>query len=165
MEGTTRCFNPETAQNLTDIISRVAKNTAASYRAEAEVEHTLLTPPLINDPEVSGIARGSVAKLYGKEAVADMEKVMGGEDFAFYTKAAPGAVAFVGIANSSKGTDVAHHNERFDIDEDALPVGTALTRLRWISGGKCGLSYSINVYQNDKCYANRCAGLIPAEGS
>jgi len=126
MEGTTRCFNPETAEKLTDIISRVAKNTAASYRAEAEVEHTLLTPPLLNDPEVSEIARGSVEKLYGKEAVAEMEKVMGGEDFAFYTKAAPGAVAFVGIANSSKGTDVAHHNERFDIDEDALPVGTAL---------------------------------------
>ena len=49
---------------------------------------------------------------------------MGGEDFAFYTK--PRGRWPVGIANSDKGTDVAHHNERFDIDEDALPVGTAL---------------------------------------
>ncbi len=126
MEGTTRCFNPKVVNSLPSIIERIAKNTAASYRAQAEVEYTVGTPPVINHPEVSRIAHDAVEKLYGQDAVADMEKVMGGEDFAFLCDAAPGVMAFVGIADSKKGTDVAHHHERFNIDEDALTVGTSL---------------------------------------
>jgi metal-dependent amidase/aminoacylase/carboxypeptidase family protein len=35
-------------------------------------------------------------------------------------------MTFVGIANKDKGSNIAHHHERFNIDEDALTVGTAL---------------------------------------
>ncbi|MDI6705617.1 MAG: M20 family metallopeptidase [Bacillota bacterium] len=126
LEGTTRCFNPNLVKSFPTIIERIAKNTAASYRAQAEVEYTVGTPPVINDPAISKICCGAVEKLYGKDAAVEMEKVMGGEDFAFLCEAAPGVMAFVGTGNSEKGTDVAHHHERFNIDEDSLPVGTSL---------------------------------------
>jgi amidohydrolase len=126
LEGTTRCFSPDVVRMFPSMIERVAKNTAASYRASAELEYTVGTPPVINDPVISEISRNAVIKLYGNDAVVEMEKVMGGEDFAFLCDTAPGVMAFVGIGNSDKGTDVAHHHERFNIDEDALPVGTSL---------------------------------------
>ncbi len=51
---------------------------------------------------------------------------MGSEDMAEFLKRVPGAYIFVGSSNSSKGLDGAHHNPRFDFDEEVLPVGTAL---------------------------------------
>ena len=126
MEGTTRCFNPEIRGNFLKIIERIIKNTAASYRAEARLEYTLGTPPVINDGECSKIAQATTEKLFGYEGLGYMEKVTGGEDFAYFMEKAPGALAFVGIRNEEKEAAYPHHHPRFNMDEDALEMGTAL---------------------------------------
>ncbi|QSQ09216.1 putative hydrolase YxeP [Koleobacter methoxysyntrophicus] len=126
MEGTTRCFNTEIQENFPGMIERIAKNTAEAYRAEAEVEYTVGTPVLINDADMSRLAAGAITKLYGLNALVEMEKVMGGEDFAFLSRTAPGVMAFVGAGNKAKGACYPHHHEKFNIDEDALPIGTSL---------------------------------------
>lgn len=36
------------------------------------------------------------------------------------------AVVFIGSGNHEKGTDFAHHNDHFDLDEDVLLHGSAL---------------------------------------
>jgi len=38
-------------------------------------------------------------------------------------QAAPGCYFNLGTGNEMKETNYAHHHPRFDIDEDALPVG------------------------------------------
>ena len=38
----------------------------------------------------------------------------------------PGALAFVGIGNKEKLTDYPLHSDKFNIDEDVLPIGAAL---------------------------------------
>ncbi len=38
----------------------------------------------------------------------------------------PGAMAFIGASNKAKGADYPLHTEKFNIDEDVLPMGTAL---------------------------------------
>lgn len=126
LDGTTRCFNPEIREELPGIIERIAKHTAAAYRAEATLEYTNGTPPTINDEECSKIATGSVEKIVGKEGVQLMEKTTGGEDFSFFLEKAPGAIAFVGVRNEDTGACYAHHHDKFNIDEDGLEVGTAL---------------------------------------
>lgn len=126
LEGTTRCFNPEIRERFSKIMERIINNTAESYRAKAELEYTFGTPPTINDAPSSERAAKSIEKLYGSEAVAPMEKVTGGEDFAMYLEKAPGVIAFVGVRNEDKGCNYPQHHERFNIDEDALEMGTAL---------------------------------------
>ena len=48
------------------------------------------------------------------------------EDFAFLCENTPGALAFVGIGNKEKLTDYPLHSDKFNIDEDVLPIGAAL---------------------------------------
>ena len=126
LDGTTRLFNPELREQIPGIIERIAKNTAASYRAEASLEYIYGTPPVTNDEECAAIARGAVVKLVGEEGVFEFPKTTGGEDFGYFLEKAPGVIAFVGIRNDEKGINYAHHHDKFDMDEDGLEIGTAL---------------------------------------
>ncbi|TCO76961.1 M20 family metallopeptidase [Marinisporobacter balticus] len=126
LEGTTRCFNNNIRKDFPEILERIAKNTAASYRAEAELEYTQGTPATINEAGCSKIAGKSVEKLLGIESLVNMERVTGGEDFAMYLEKVPGALAFVGVRNEEKGANYPHHHPRFSIDEDGLEIGAGL---------------------------------------
>ncbi len=126
LEGTTRCFSPDIRERFPKMMERIIESTAESYRAEAQLEYTLGTPPTINDATSSERAIKTIEKLFGTDAVSLMEKVTGGEDFAVYLEKAPGAIAFVGVRNDEKESNYPHHHERFNIDEDALEMGAAL---------------------------------------
>ncbi|ABR49091.1 amidohydrolase [Alkaliphilus metalliredigens QYMF] len=126
LSGTTRCFKNKIRDMLPSVMERIVKNTAASYRAEATLKYTPGTPPTINDPTCAKIAAGSVEKILGENGVVEMEKTTGGEDFALFLNKAPGVMAFVGMRNEEKDACYAHHHERFNMDEDALEIGTAL---------------------------------------
>jgi len=126
LHGTSRCFDPSIRKKFPKIIERIAKNTAASYRAEATLEYIFGTPPVINDSKCSEIATNSVKKLLGDEGVGELEKITGGEDFAKFMEKVPGALALVGIRNEKKQADYPHHHPRFNMDEDGLEVGSGL---------------------------------------
>lgn len=126
LQGTARSFSNEVWEKIPEQIERVVKNTCEAYGATGTVEYVRGTPPLVNDEKISKILEKSIEKLYGKEAIILNQKSPGGEDFAFFTKQVPGAMAFLGIANSKKGIGAALHNDKFDIDENALEVGTNL---------------------------------------
>ena len=126
LEGTIRSFSDEVWKKVPEQIERVVKNTAAAYDAEAEIDLVRATPPLVNNQDISNILKISAEKLYGEEVVTKYEKTPGGEDFAYFTQAVPGALAFVGIRNDEKGINSPHHNETFDMDEEALEMGANL---------------------------------------
>ena len=126
LEGTTRCFSHEVRKSFPSVIERVVKNTAASFRAQAELDYIPIVAPLINDAFVAQTAAASLQKLFGNSVVGEIEKVMGGEDFSFLCEKSPGAMAFVGTGNPEKKTDYPLHNDKFNIDEDVLPIGSAL---------------------------------------
>ena len=127
LEGTTRCFSREIHKNFPAMVERIVNSTTASYRAQiADFRYIRISPPTINDPFVAKVAADALTGLYGDTILGEMEKVMGGEDFAYYQELIPGAMAFVGIGNKAKQTDRPLHTERFNIDEDVLPVGAAL---------------------------------------
>ena len=126
LEGTIRSFSDEVWKKVPEQIERVVKNTAAAYNAEAEIDLVRATPPLVNNQDISDILKASAEKLYGEEVVTKYKKTPGGEDFAYFTQAVPGALAFVGIRNDEKGINSPHHNETFDMDEEALEMGANL---------------------------------------
>jgi len=126
LEGTTRCFNNQIINKFPIVIERIIKRTAEAYRAEGKLEYTLLTPVLINDLNLSNISSQSLIKNFGEESVVKLEKTMGGEDFASYTQEIPSIFALVGARNEDKGAKYPHHHKNFNIDEDALVIGTSL---------------------------------------
>ena len=126
MEGTTRCFSYEVREQLPAAMQRIVKSTAASYRAEAEFEYKFLTAPTINNMESTERAKKAIEKIMSKDAVMEMPKMAGSEDFSEYLEMVPGTFAIVGTANKDKDTCYSNHHPMFDIDEDMLVNGVAL---------------------------------------
>ncbi|MEL7233853.1 MAG: amidohydrolase, partial [Chloroflexota bacterium] len=48
------------------------------------------------------------------------------EDMTYLMDDIPGMFFFVGSANAERDLNYGHHHPRFDFDEDALPLATAL---------------------------------------
>ena len=64
-----------------------------------------------------------------------MLKDLGAEDFGCFSEIAPGAMFLLGTL--IEGDERVGHNQRFDIDERALPIGTAILAecaLRFLRG-------------------------------
>ncbi len=126
LEGTNRTFNADIRQQLPKTMQRIVDNTAAAYRATAELEYNWGCPPLVNDASLTQIVQGTVKKLYGEESLVSMPPLTVSEDFPFYAEKAPGAYAFLGVGNAEKGIGWPLHHAHFDVDENALKIGTAL---------------------------------------
>ena len=126
MEGTTRCFNPLVREKFPSIIKRIVNETVKAYRAEGELNYILGHPSVINDTQISQVAYQAITKNFKEETIVKFEKVTGGEDFSFYLQEIPGIMAFIGVRNESKDVIYPHHHKNFNIDENALIVGTTL---------------------------------------
>ncbi len=135
-EGTVRALNNEVRENLPKLINRTLKGVAEAYGGNYEFEFEEGTPPLINDEKVTLFAIGKMRELLGEERVIILDRpTMGGEDFSVYLQYVPGTFIRLGIRNEEKGTVYPLHNSRFDVDEDALPVGVAVESylaLQWL---------------------------------
>ena len=49
---------------------------------------------------------------------------MGGEDFAYFAQQKPGCMFELGVRNEELGYTIGVHNEKFMLDEAALPIGS-----------------------------------------
>ncbi|MBQ2314547.1 MAG: amidohydrolase [Treponema sp.] len=128
LEGTIRVLTPELRAQMKSQLQALAENIAASFGGSATLEWKDFTSPLINDAEASAEAQQTAARLFGADKViTSRQPALGGDDFAEFILAVPGAYAYVGTGNSArKETLVAHHDSMFDIDEDSLIVAVAL---------------------------------------
>jgi amidohydrolase len=82
-------------------------------------------PVLINDAEITRRAmEAAIAVGFDERHIQTIEPQGGGEDFAYYCQKVPGAFAFLGARVN--GEAYPHHHPKFDIDEEALPLGAAL---------------------------------------
>lgn len=126
LEGTTRCFSHEVRKACPEAIERIAKATAASYRASAECEYSYLTAPVINDEASAQRAARAVEKILSKEAVVEFVKQTGSEDYSEFLVKAPGTIVILGSGNEAKDTCYANHHPQFNVDEDVLEYGVAL---------------------------------------
>jgi amidohydrolase len=126
LEGTTRSFNPDIQHNFPLIIKRIIDKTASTFNARAELDYTVGSLPCFNDPKISEIAKVSITKLFGDEIVCPLEKTSATEDFSYFNHRVPGIMVFLGGGNKDKNIIYPQHHEKFDIDEDALPIGTSL---------------------------------------
>jgi len=80
--------------------------------------------PMQNHPQAVKLIREAAAKLLGEEHILVPTRELGAEDFGRFSEIAPGAMFTLGTR--IEGDERFGHNPHFDIDERALPIGTAI---------------------------------------
>lgn len=127
MEGTVRCYAPETRAMVEETMRQIVTNTAAADGCTAEVEYSYLEPSVINrDPELTELARNAAEKLYGENAWAEAAKAGGSEDFSYVMDKIPSSIfVFLGCCDEKDGSVYPLHNGKFKVNEEILKKGAA----------------------------------------
>jgi amidohydrolase len=81
-------------------------------------------PPMNNDPQVVAQIKSVIGELIGMDKISEPEPEMGSEDFGFFMRDIPGAMFMLGC--EIEGDTRRHHDARFDINEECLPIGAAI---------------------------------------
>ncbi|HVZ49134.1 MAG TPA: amidohydrolase [Gemmatimonadaceae bacterium] len=127
MTGTVRSLTMDGLRYLQRRIEEVCAQVTAANRCTSRVAFPGNDyPPTINDAECWRDARALAATMLGGDTVMELDPVMGGEDFAFYGSHARACFVALGTRNEKIGATVTVHHPKFMLDEDALPIGTAL---------------------------------------
>ncbi|MGN0906475.1 MAG: M20 family metallopeptidase [Bullifex sp.] len=128
IEGTIRVMYPEIREKVKGELERLALATADLYGGAAEIEYQDFTAPLINSEVPTREVAEVASALFGSDkVVTNRPYSLGGDDFAEFILEVPGCYAYVGSGNPDHPeTEVAHHDAKFDIDEDCLVTASAL---------------------------------------
>jgi len=109
----------------------IARTMGGNY----DLEFQIGTPPMINSPAASDLIAAVAADLLGEQNILPWKDELGAEDFGCFMEHATGAMFALGTR--SEGFQCHLHNPDFDLDENSLPVGTAIlaeTALRFLRG-------------------------------
>src|SRR5712691_11116090 len=131
LHGTMRSFSKEHREKLLRRISELAAGVAGAMGATCDVKVFDGCPPCTNDESMTEVVQKAAVESVGTEKVDNGEEVMttGSDDMAYFLKAVPGCYFIVGANNPEKGAKYPHHHPRFNVDEDAMPIGVeVLTR-------------------------------------
>ncbi|MEQ1504919.1 MAG: M20 family metallopeptidase [Myxococcota bacterium] len=137
LEGTIRAQRADVRALLNEAIARIAAGVGAVHGARIELVRFEGTPPLVNPPGPTALARQAALDVVGPERVMPLATAnMGGEDFAWYLERIPGCYIRFGARVPGPAAHPAH-SSRFDFHEDALAVGAAwYDRIARIGAGR-----------------------------
>jgi amidohydrolase len=125
MQGTVRTIDQELWEKAPQWLGNILKGLHLSSGTDYELTYQRGYPIMKNDPKkTENLIK--IAKNIFKNIEIMESPIMGGEDFAYYLQKVPGTFVFMGGANKKKGVHSKLHSSGFTIDEDTLPLGTAL---------------------------------------
>lgn len=102
-----------------------AFETAKALGGGYELKFEIGSLPMINDEMVSAEIEKVGVEMLGREKLTKPEKTLGAEDFGSFMEKAPGAMFTLGVQKKGHEDYLLHH-PKFDLDERALPIGTAM---------------------------------------
>ncbi len=123
LTGTLRYTEPR-VQNQIHTEIRRAFEVARALGGDYALRFELGAPPMVNHPRAVDLIRSVAGALLGEENVLPIEKDLGAEDFGSFLALAPGAMFMLGVRR--EGDERFAHSPAFDIDENALPLGSAI---------------------------------------
>ena len=123
MRGTIRTFEQEAREEIHRLVEE-AFALVRHFGGDYELSISTGYPALYNDPAVAELIRGVGKDLLGEDLSGEGAPIMAGEDFAFMTQKAPGAMMRLGAKFDELNRP--HHSPIFDIHEDCLSVGVGV---------------------------------------
>jgi amidohydrolase len=124
LKGTLRTFDEKWRKEIQQKIKDVAQGIAKSFGGDCIVNIPEGVPFVNNEPELTERLIQSATKFIGSENIVDMPLRMGAEDFSFYGHHTSASFFRLGTGNAQNGTNISVHNPRFNIEEEALVMGS-----------------------------------------
>jgi len=110
----------------------VVEGQAVVHRCKGAVEMEIdgypMHPAVVNDEKLHRHVEGVGRRLLGLDKVRPGEKIMAGEDFAFYQQLAPGVMFGIGIRSEEAGSVHPAHNPISSSTRMSCPSGLHCTR-------------------------------------
>lgn len=124
--GTLRAYDNEWRAEMHSLIEKNSIDVCSLYNCDCEVTISKGYLPVINDPATTSFAKEHAQKLLGRDKVRLFEPAMWAEDFAYYQEKVPGTFWFLGVKPDGISDIPGLHNSKFNPDEKALIIGSAL---------------------------------------
>lgn len=123
--GTLRTLNAQVRLQTIEHIHRLAQGVGDITGTHIEVMFEASIPSVYNDQQATRLVV-DVAERNGNYPIRKIPRPsMGSEDFACYLEQSPGAMFRLGVAGDLSAITPLH-TPRFDIDEQALPIGVRM---------------------------------------
>jgi amidohydrolase len=122
--GTIRFFDKEEGKKGFELVRKVAEDIAHAHNCSVQFHDGMGVKinPVVNDRNLAALAQKAIAELYPDKVVTSEDNIWyASETFTKYSSVAPSIFLLVGIKNDELGSGAEHHNDRFDLDEEALP--------------------------------------------
>ena len=116
LKGTIRTMSTAMRQLAQDRLGTLARLTAESFGARADVQLHLGYPVMVNHGAQTAFAADVAKSVSGQCEEAPL--IMGGEDFAYMLEERPGAYILVG-----NGDSAAVHHPEYNFNDEAIPAG------------------------------------------
>jgi amidohydrolase len=125
LQGTLRTCSTAHREKLLRRIAEITNGVARAMGASCDANVFDGCPPCVNDATMTGIVYKAAVESVGEGKVDMGEDVMAtaSDDMSYFLQAVPGCYFVVGTNNPEKGAEYPHHHPRFNVDEDALPIG------------------------------------------
>jgi amidohydrolase len=128
--GTFRAMDEAWRAEAHELIKKISTDLVQSMGGEIDLNIDKGYPAVINNDQLSNLARIAAEEFLGKENVEETELRMGAEDFGYYAQQIPACFYRVGVMNKEKGIVSGVHTPTFNIDEDAIEVGMGM--MAWL---------------------------------
>ncbi|WFU08483.1 M20 family metallopeptidase [Rhizobium sp. CB3090] len=117
--GTVRTLDPEIRDLAERRFRQIVSGIAASHDAEADIQFHRNYPVTVNHADETDHAIAAARDIAGSaNVIANIDPMMGGEDFSYMLNARPGAFIFVG-----NGDTAGLHNPAYDFNDEAIAHG------------------------------------------
>lgn len=110
-------------QEFLRLCNSICKTYHCTFELTKEIGPTL---PLVNEEHCTAIGIRALEETIGLQNQVHKEPDMGSESFSAALHMWPGVYSHLGIQNAALGSGAPNHSPKFDIDENALMIGTAM---------------------------------------
>jgi len=131
IEGTFRTMDEPWRKKALEAMKKLATGLVESMGGTVEFDIHHGYPFLVNEPKLTERLKSATKSYVGEENVVDLDIWMAAEDFSYYTQQMDGCFYRLGTRNEAKGIVSSVHTPTFDIDEDALEIGSGL--MAWLA--------------------------------
>jgi amidohydrolase len=124
--GTVRIPDAELWPEAPRLVEEAVATIVSGCGLQSELGYQRVCPAVVNDFDATSVLLSAARELVGAACTYEAPQSLGGEDFAWYLRHVPGALARLGVRIPTTDQQVDLHSGFFDIDERAIPIGVDL---------------------------------------
>lgn len=140
IEGVLTTYDLDLDAYMIKRMENMGKNAVEEVGGSFESDHEITCLIVDNDLKISELVMDSARKIVGDNSVIKLDPALACEDFSFFLSKKPGALFWLGVRNEEKGVINALHTSDFQVDEDALSIGSSIC-VQFVLDNMNGIKY------------------------